>query len=160
MVGMHRLDPPPPYNGGSLKSDAVSSEISLITPPVSPSIRDARTATAKFAFFARLRSFWVPDILWCLVGLGCGIAIVAVLGQYDGHRPPEWPLGITLNTFLAFLATIAKAAFLIPVTRGLGQLRWVWFTSRPRRVADFELFDGASRGAFGSLRLLLSRKGG
>lgn len=151
------LGSPPPYRGAGLKKNysTVSTEI----PPETPRSSSTPGAEKRDWFTKRARRFWVPEILWCGVGLGCGAAIVAVLAQYDGNRPPEWPLGITLNTFLAFLATIAKAAVLVPVTRGLGQLRWVWFT-KPRRVDDFELFDGATRGAFGSMKLLVSLRGG
>ncbi|KAK0654814.1 hypothetical protein B0T16DRAFT_395715 [Cercophora newfieldiana] len=145
--------PPPSHRSPTfLKGDPLASDVPLM----SPTIRNDRRSQIA----ARLRRLWVPDILWCLVGLGCGAAIVGVLAQYDGERPPEWPLGITLNTFLAFLATIAKASLLIPVTRGLAQLRWVWFSSAPRRADDFELFEGAAKGAFGSLRFLVSLKGG
>ncbi|KAK5652179.1 hypothetical protein OQA88_10822 [Cercophora sp. LCS_1] len=152
------LGPPSPYRGAGLKRDhysTVATEIPPTTPRVT--LQDGEGRTHRLA--RRIRRFWVPEILWCGVGLGCGAAIIAVLAQYDGNRPPEWPLGITLNTLLAFLATIAKAAFITPVTRGLGQLRWVWFT-KPRRAYDFEVFDGATRGPFGSLRLLVSRRGG
>ncbi|KAK0633884.1 hypothetical protein B0T14DRAFT_491972 [Immersiella caudata] len=152
-MGRNLLDPAPPYKGAAfLKNDPFASNAS----PKRPPIRNDR----KDRVLKRFRQFWVPDILWCLVGLGCGAAIVGVLAKYDGERPPAWALGITLNTFLAFLATIAKASLLIPVTRGLGQLRWVWFSSAPRRADDFELFEGATRGAFGSLRFLVSLKGG
>jgi len=109
---------------------------------------------------AWFRRFWLLETLWCLVGLACAAAIIVVLAQYDGNKAPEWPLGISLNTFLAFFASVAKAALLVPVTEGLGQLRWIWFTGTPRRVYDFELFDSSTRGSFGSLRLLLSLKGG
>jgi hypothetical protein len=84
---------------------------------------------------------------------------VAVLRVYNGQLSPEWPLGITLNTFLAFLTSLAKLALVIPVTAGLGQLRWLWF-SKSRRLMEFELFEQASRGVLGSLRLLISLKGG
>ncbi len=73
---------------------------------------------------------------------------------------PEWPLNITLNAFLAFSTSLAKLAFLIPIVEGFGQLRWLWFAGRARRLSDFDLFDQASRGAYGGLRLLVSFKGG
>jgi hypothetical protein len=99
------------------------------------------------------------DVAWAPTD-SCSIAIIVVLSQYDGKEPPEWPLGITLNTFLAFFTSFAKVALLIPVLEGLGQLRWLWFKSGARQAADFELFEEACRGTFGSLRLLLSLKGG
>ena len=86
--------------------------------------------------------------------------IVAVLKTYDGEPIPRWPLGITLNTFLAFFTSLAKLTLLIPVTEGLGQMRWLWYTKKSRKLVDFELFDQASRGAYRSIKLLFSLKGG
>lgn len=115
---------------------------------------------SKRRFLERWRRFWIAEILWCVVGLGSGAAIITVLAQHNGQRAPKWPLGISLNTVLALLASVAKASLLIPVVEGLGQLRWIWFSTRARPVDDFELFDSATRGTLGSLRLLAARKGG
>jgi hypothetical protein len=115
---------------------------------------------SKRRFLERWRRFWIAEILWCVVGLGSGAAIITVLAQHNGQRAPKWPLGISLNTVLALLASVAKASLLIPVVEGLGQLRWIWFSRRARPVDDFELFDSATRGTLGSLRLLAARKGG
>jgi len=86
--------------------------------------------------------------------------IVATLKIYDGQLTPQLPLGITLNSYLALFTSLAKLCLLVPIIQGLGQLRWLWFKNRPRPLADFELFEDASRGSFGSLRLLVSMKGG
>jgi hypothetical protein len=87
-------------------------------------------------------------------------AIVIALKTYDGQMTPRWPLGITLNSYLALFTSLAKIFLLLPIIEGLGQLKWLWFENRPRPLADFELFEDASRGSYGSLRLLISRKGG
>jgi hypothetical protein len=79
---------------------------------------------------------------------------------YDGEQPPQWSLGITLNTHIAFFSSIAKLAFIIPVVEGLGQLKWLWFTSQDgRALEDFELFDQATRGGLGCIKLLFRFKG-
>ena len=136
------------------------------TPPHSTNtnLRNAKRAAAhrdaSRAIAATVRRFWVVEILWSLVGVGCVIAIVVVLAQFDGKQPPEWQFGITLNTFLAFLASLAKAALLHPVTEGVGQLRWTWYSRNARPVGDLEVFDSATRGTFSGLALLLSFKGG
>ena len=51
-------------------------------------------------------------------------------------------------------ATIFKAALLLPVAEGLGQLKWNWFR-KPRPLADITIFDSASRGPRGALQLIL-----
>lgn len=94
------------------------------------------------------------------LGLTLAIVIVVVLARSDGNPPPQWPAGITLNTFLAFFTSLSKVGFMLPIIEGLGQLKWMWFmSSKPRPLADFQVFDEASRGAFGSLKLLLRFKG-
>lgn len=83
-----------------------------------------------------------------------------VLAYADGHPPPVVPFGATLNTFLAFFASLAKMAFMIPIVEGLGQLKWLWYLGpRSQPLHDFQLFDEASRGTYGSLKLLVKFKG-
>ncbi|KAM0816194.1 hypothetical protein AB5N19_01995 [Seiridium cardinale] len=103
--------------------------------------------------------WWIPEIAWCCVSVACVIAIVTVLHNFDGRQPPKWGDGITLNTFIAFFSSIAKLALLIPVIEGLGQLKWLWFASRPRALEDFQLFDQATRGGLGCIKLLFKLKG-
>ncbi len=80
---------------------------------------------------------------------------------YDNKDLPNWPNGITLNVYLAFFTSVAKVGLIVPIVEGLGQLRWNWFgRGAARKLTDFELFEQASRSAFGSLKLLLSFKGG
>jgi len=88
------------------------------------------------------------------------LVIVIVLTSADGRAAPQWPLGITLNTLLAFLAAFAKIAFMCPIVEGIGQLKWMWFTSPDGRpLNDFRVFDEASRGSWGSVKLLARSKG-
>lgn len=83
-----------------------------------------------------------------------------MLAGADGKPPPSWPVGITLNTFLAFFTSLAKMAFMMPIIEGLGQLKWLWYLSpRPKPLIDFQVFDEATRGAYGSLKLLVKFKG-
>ncbi|TDZ33789.1 hypothetical protein C8035_v010915 [Colletotrichum spinosum] len=101
---------------------------------------------------------WLPEISWRIVSIGSVVALVTVLSQFDGEQLPQWPLGLTLNTLVAFLGTLARAAFVIPVSESLSQLKWVWFR-QPRTLKDFQDFDAASRGVWGSLLLLKTTKG-
>ena len=85
---------------------------------------------------------------------------MVVLSWYEGQEIPQWRFGLTLNALLALLTSLAKMALLVPIVEGLGQLQWLWFCNRSRKLADLEVFDQATRSAFGSLRLLFSLKGG
>ncbi|KAL5389328.1 hypothetical protein PMIN02_007408 [Paraphaeosphaeria minitans] len=79
---------------------------------------------------------------------------------YREQRIPKWPLGLTLNAYISVLAKIASASLLLPVSEAIGQLKWSWFhKGKSKKMWDFEIFDNASRGPWGSLLLLVRTKG-
>lgn len=58
------------------------------------------------------------------------------------------------------LSKIASAALILPISEAIGQLKWSWFHGkRSKDPFDFEIFDKASRGAWGSFLLLIRTKG-
>ncbi|KAK1513611.1 hypothetical protein CABS01_07017 [Colletotrichum abscissum] len=101
---------------------------------------------------------WWPEIIWCLISVVCIIVLVSVLRSYDNQPLPNWPLGLTLNTVVAFISTFCRTSFVLPVVESLSQYKWNWYKS-PRPLGDFAVFDEASRGPWGSLKLLLRTKG-
>lgn len=88
------------------------------------------------------------------------IAIILLLALFDGQRQPDWKYNITLNTIVSALATIGLFALMVPVTAGLGQLKWNRFRAAAHQLGDFDFIDQASRGPLGCLNLLLTRRGG
>ncbi|KAF2110762.1 hypothetical protein BDV96DRAFT_500641 [Lophiotrema nucula] len=108
---------------------------------------------------------WLIELIsWTLSAL-CMAAIIIVLYIYQRQPLPKWPLGLTLNAFISVLAKVASAALLLPVSEALGQLKWNWFqatqnkSKESKKMWDFELFDNASRGPWGSFMLLLRTRG-
>lgn len=83
---------------------------------------------------------------------------MAVLATFDGQALPDLPLGITLNTVLAFLVTLTKALFMLAVTESIGQLKWNLFHEQDRPLLDMQLYDDASRGIRGSILLLFRHR--
>ncbi|KAH7625790.1 hypothetical protein B0T09DRAFT_57839 [Sordaria sp. MPI-SDFR-AT-0083] len=104
---------------------------------------------------------WWLEGLGVLGGLVCIVVIGLVLSIYD-HKPlpTTWPSPLNLNVFLSFMTTLATACYMIPVVEGLGQLRWLRYTSGhgqgnvSRPASDFEAIDQASRGFHHCWRLL------
>lgn len=84
--------------------------------------------------------------------------LAGVLLHFDNQGLPQWPLGLTLNTVVALLSTLARAAFLIPVAESISQLKWLWYR-KERSLNDFQDFDKASRGAWGAIQLVKTTKG-
>jgi hypothetical protein len=82
------------------------------------------------------------------------LCIVIVLKIFDGHPQPSIRWGITLNAVVALLTTIMKAGLLTLLTECTSQLKWIAFSTNPRPLKDFDIYDSASRGGFGSVGLL------
>ena len=102
---------------------------------------------------------WAPEFGWIFLAVAIFVALVVTLQQYDNKGLPDWPMGLTLNTLVAFLATMCRSVIIIPIAEGLSQLKWNWFASKKRPVKDLYIFDQASRGPWGSVRLIFRMKG-
>jgi hypothetical protein len=101
--------------------------------------------------------WWWELVSWSF-SFACLTAIVGVLWFYDGKRQPEFlVVGITLNAYVAVLAAVSKAALILPVSEAIGQLKWFWF-QEGAVLWDFQLYDAASRGPWGSFMLLIRTK--
>ncbi|KAF2010547.1 hypothetical protein BU24DRAFT_318026, partial [Aaosphaeria arxii CBS 175.79] len=80
---------------------------------------------------------------------------VAVLCEVNKKPIEDWKLPIQPNALVSVFSTVAKSAMLVPITSGLGQLKWIHFdSSTARYVQHLDVFDEASRGPWGSLMIL------
>ncbi|KAL9109886.1 MAG: hypothetical protein Q9187_008116 [Circinaria calcarea] len=103
---------------------------------------------------AIITDWWSFEVLSWILGAAALITVVVILQKYDGKSLSSWTFPITPNSMISLFATISKAALLLPVAEGLGQLKWIWFR-KPRPLADIAIFDSASRGPLGALQLVL-----
>ncbi|KAF2661784.1 hypothetical protein K491DRAFT_586681, partial [Lophiostoma macrostomum CBS 122681] len=103
---------------------------------------------------------WLLEITSWTISALCMASIIAVLGVLS-HKPVpnNWPMGLTLGAYISTLSRIASAALLLPTSEALGQLKWSWFQGNSKKMWDFEIFDNASRGPWGSFLLLVRTKG-
>jgi len=95
---------------------------------------------------------------WCvrLLTMEPG-AIIGLLYYLHDQPFDKWPPGLTIITVLS---KIASAALILPISEAIGQLKWTWFHGKNSKDPfDFEIFDKASRGAWGSFMLLCRTKG-
>ncbi|TID18948.1 putative mannosyl-oligosaccharide glucosidase [Venturia nashicola] len=103
--------------------------------------------------------WWLLEIVSWIFSAACMITIAAVLARYDGKPLPRWSMDLSINAFISIFSGFAKSALLLPTAEALGQLKWDWFRKAERSMMDFEVMDGASRGALGSAVLLAKNKG-
>jgi hypothetical protein len=99
--------------------------------------------------------WWLMEIMSWLFGAVCMVIIATVLSKYDGKPDPRWKIGLSMSAFISIFSGFAKSALLLPTAEALGQLKWDWFRRSDDRIKDFERLDSASRGAWGSLILLV-----
>lgn len=104
------------------------------------------------------KDYWGWEFFGILGSAAIIIGIAIILNRFDGKRQPSWE-HVSLNSLISWLSTAAKLCLLVPITRGLGQLKWVWFAEKERPLSDLEEFDSASRGIPGSAKLLWRLKG-
>jgi hypothetical protein len=106
---------------------------------------------------------WLLELVSWLFSAVCMAAVVGVLIGLQDKPLSKWWLaektGLTLNTYISILSKMAGAALILPVSEALGQLKWSWFLEHSKQMWDFEIFDNASRGPWGSLLLLIRTKG-
>ncbi|KAJ8125076.1 hypothetical protein O1611_g8564 [Lasiodiplodia mahajangana] len=105
---------------------------------------------------------WQPSWWWWWWEIGAVIiciastaGLVALLKSIDNTPLRQWNLPIQPNSVVASLTTVNKVALLVPAASCISQLKWRHFASAPRKLADLQLFDMASRGPWGSLVFLV-----
>ncbi|KAF2092691.1 hypothetical protein NA57DRAFT_49700 [Rhizodiscina lignyota] len=114
--------------------------------------------------------WWQWELVGVTVSLACLAAIMGLLAHLDDKPQPEWArhmciagrcksVSVAVNSVISWLSTVAKICVLLPITRGLAQLKWVWFAEEPRQLKDMDTFESASRGLTGSAMLLWKLKG-
>lgn len=103
---------------------------------------------------------WAFEMMAVVVALGAVASIIGVVFKFNGRALPDWPHDITLNALIALLATCANATMSVCLSSGISQAKWIRFKQTPTPLSDMEAFDEASRGTWGSLKLLTRARGG
>ncbi|KAF1952533.1 hypothetical protein CC80DRAFT_479345 [Byssothecium circinans] len=99
---------------------------------------------------------WIYEIITWLISALCMISLLVILLLMKNRRLADSRSG---NAVYTVLSKTASAALLLPTSEAIGQLKWHWFNKQSREIWDFEIFDKASRGAWGSILLLFRTKG-
>lgn len=100
---------------------------------------------------------WRLEAISWAISAGCMGGIVGILLYLKDDTLNKWK---ALNACFSVLTRVASGALLLPVSEALGQLKWNWFyDGTSKKMWDFEIFENASRGPWGSLQLLIRTKG-
>ena len=138
---------------------SASSAISLSSTTYEPTYLDLETTKPNSA--ERLTpirdspSSWTLEIIAILISTGAIVSIIALLYRENQRPISAWRLGVTLNTIVAALGTLARSTLAFALSACVGQQKWNWLRRRPDSLVAWERFDEASRGPWGGTRLLI-----
>ncbi|KIW57775.1 hypothetical protein PV05_02335 [Exophiala xenobiotica] len=122
-----------------------SAIVTISTKPAQDPIQSRKTLL--FAWFERTFSdSWIPEIGAIVFSILCLVAIVVTLAVFNNKPRPQLVKYITFNTIISILATGTRSSLIYVTAATLGQKKWTWFRSRPRRLRDVQAIDEASRG--------------
>ncbi|KAF2644710.1 hypothetical protein P280DRAFT_465990, partial [Massarina eburnea CBS 473.64] len=98
---------------------------------------------------------WTPEILAMLSSFVCMGVVVYILLRMQSKPLHDWPVPvISLNTMLAIAITAAKSLAAVAIGSCIAQSKWIAFKKRERKLEEMDLFEEASRGPWGSVKLL------
>lgn len=103
-------------------------------------------------------SEWLLESISSILALFLLIGIAIIFWYMDNKPLSAWRGGISLNATVSILTTACTTALMHGVSAFIGQSKWLHFRNGPRKLTDFETFDGASRGVWGSILLLTTVK--
>lgn len=120
------------------------------TTPIDP----AKTQTANHE-----GHFWLSEIIALVICVAAFASAICILALYQGESITRWKSDtISLNTVLSVLATISRASLAFVVSGCIAQGKWNWFGKVKDQLIHFDRLDDASKGLYGSFRLLWSAK--
>ncbi|KAL9480707.1 hypothetical protein ACSS6W_005493 [Trichoderma asperelloides] len=99
-------------------------------------------------------SEWLLEFISSTTALGLVIAIAIIFRYMDNKPLSAWNGLISLNATISVLTTAYAIVLMHGVSTFIGQAKWLYIKTKPRRLADFEIFDRASRDIWGSVLLL------
>lgn len=103
-------------------------------------------------------SEWLWESFSSILALSLFVGITIIFCYMDNKPLSAWRGSISLNATISILTTACTTALMHGISTFIGQAKWLYFKKRPRKFADFERFDEASRGVWGSLLLLITVK--
>ena len=125
------------------------------------STSESKKEKKKKGFSARwtatTKRWWIYEVVCTITSIASFAAICGVLIVADNKSQARYIYSeLTLNGLIALLTTLMRASMMVAVGAALGQQRWNWFARQTRELRDLEVLDEASRGPWGSTKLLFS----
>ncbi|KFY08723.1 hypothetical protein V492_05970 [Pseudogymnoascus sp. VKM F-4246] len=101
---------------------------------------------------------WLYESITSILALGLLVCILFIFMYMDNQPLSAWPIPVSLNATISILTLACTMALMHGVSAFIGQYKWLHFRNGPRKLADFQKFDEASRGVRGCILLLTTVK--
>ncbi|KAI9720983.1 MAG: hypothetical protein M1828_005455 [Chrysothrix sp. TS-e1954] len=105
------------------------------------------------------KNTWAFEILTWAIATIATLAIFVLLAVFKDKPLRDYHSRVHINTFVSVLAQVGQTAAIVPVSECIGQLKWLWYKQKERPIKDFQDYDAASRGPYGSIVLLVRNRG-
>ena len=127
------------------------------TPEEDSTSVEARGLSHKLSLYDRyiLDSWWFEFLSWLLATVML-LALLILLGKFDGKSLSEWHSNLTMNTIIAVVSQLVQMVLLVPIASSISQLQWLWYRDT-KPLKDMSYFQDASTGLMSSLVLLYKR---
>ncbi|KAF1848787.1 uncharacterized protein K460DRAFT_275609 [Cucurbitaria berberidis CBS 394.84] len=101
------------------------------------------------------RKSWTAETCSCIFAFLSLLGLIATLLAHQDKPLPKWPQLVSINSIVSLFSLLMRAGVGMALAEGISQSKWQWFR-KARRLNDMERFDSASRGAWGSIMLLIN----
>ncbi|OAR03013.1 hypothetical protein LLEC1_06069 [Akanthomyces lecanii] len=102
-------------------------------------------------------SAWTWEMLSLFVSALSLASIIIILDVYEDRQLDDWTPKVSINAVISVLSAVFKGSLAMPVTEGISQLKWLAFAQQPQTLSKLDIYDRASRGAWGSAMMLLGQ---
>ncbi|KAJ0114992.1 hypothetical protein J7T55_001399 [Diaporthe amygdali] len=97
-------------------------------------------------------TWWWQEIISIIASFGCMIAVVVILRTMQDKQMDHWTFFVGISSFL--LWDVFAEPRNIGIAACIGQWKWVYISSKRRRLLDIDIIEDASRGPLGSLQMI------
>jgi hypothetical protein len=101
-------------------------------------------------------SEWLLETVTSLLSLAFLTCITCIFWSMDNKPLSAWTAPVSIGATISILTTACTAALMHGVSQFIGQIKWLHFKSRPRKLSHLETFNEASRGSIWGCIMLLT----
>lgn len=138
------------------QSQSLTANITQTQVTGRPAVKDSdmRSRGSSKGSFSLGEYHWTIEASAILLSISSMVAILILLPMYQNEPLSSWLLPVSLNVVISVLGATSRASLAFAISACISQGKWNWYRKRNDSVMVFDRFEEASRGPWGSLRLL------